>query len=144
MTDRALNLRQELFIRHMCGQARGNATEAARLAGYEGDANTLKVTASRLMDNPIIKARISEFVTDVGVSSSEVLSELATIAFSPWQEHVIEITDKSGNTVGARMDLKDKVRALELLGKYHKLFTDTAPIDGPTLKAIIGIDLDDV
>ncbi len=142
MAERALTLNQELFIRHFIRVH--NATEAARLAGYKGDDHTLQVRGSELLKHPIIAARISEFVTDVGVSAQDVLSELAEVAFSPWKEHVVEIVDKNGNIVGARIDLKDKVRALELLGKYHKLFTDNVTVGGPVMKAIIGIDLDDV
>ena len=144
MAERALTLNQELFIRHFLGQARGNATEAARLAGYKGDDHTLAVRGSELLKHPILAARIAEFVTDVGVSATDVINELAEVAFSSWKEHVIEIVDKNGNTVGARMDLKDKVKALELLGRYHKLFTDRIEAGGPVMKAIIGIDLDDV
>ena len=57
-------------------------------------------------------------------------------------EGATTIVDANGTTVGARMDLKDKVKALELLGKYHKLFTDRVETSAPVLKALIGIDLD--
>lgn len=38
----------------------GNATEAARKAGYKGDAKSLKATAYRLMQRPDVQAAIAE------------------------------------------------------------------------------------
>jgi phage terminase small subunit len=49
--ERPLTAKQQLFIEAYLGAARGNATEAARLAGYGGDGDTLKVTGCRLLTN---------------------------------------------------------------------------------------------
>jgi phage terminase small subunit len=41
-----LTTKQRLFVEAFIGAANGNATEAARLAGYQGSDDTLRVTAS--------------------------------------------------------------------------------------------------
>jgi hypothetical protein len=57
---RQLNARQKKFVAFYLGDANGNATEAARLAGYEGDAKTLSVTGFKQVRNAKIAAAIAE------------------------------------------------------------------------------------
>jgi hypothetical protein len=53
-----------------------------------------------------------------------VLSELADIAKADWREFVEIRYDKDGKMIDATLRLTDKIKALELVGKHHKLFTD--------------------
>lgn len=60
-------------------QTNGNAREAARLAGYSGDDNTLSAVASELMDRADVKSYLSEVIRSI-ISSEEtsaILSDLA-------------------------------------------------------------------
>lgn len=57
----ALRLKQEAFVAAYIGEANGNATEAARIAGYKGNAKTLGVVGVQNLANPSIGARIAEY-----------------------------------------------------------------------------------
>lgn len=60
-------------------QTNGNGVEAARLAGYSGDLNTLKVCASRLLNREDIKSYIAEMLKTVlsAEEASAILSDIA-------------------------------------------------------------------
>lgn len=119
MKEDKLTPKQQLFVEAYLGEANGNGTKAARLAGYKGNDKTLGVIATENLSKPSIASRVRERLTEAtkGMNADEVLSELAKIA---------------------RMDadhpdpkaVQNKVRALELLGKYHKLFTEKQEITG--------------
>lgn len=123
--QKRLTLKQERFIAAYLGEAKGNATEAARKAGYAGNTDTLKVDGARLLANANIRARIDEVLQAESMSSAEVLRELTDVAKAEWGAFVLYTTDpKTGQEIPVKMDLGGKVKALELLGKYHKMFTD--------------------
>jgi phage terminase small subunit len=123
----ALTPKQERFCFFYLGEAKGNGAEAARLAGYK-DAD---VSAFDCKRNPAIRARIDERLLAESLSSAEVLAELTAIARSEWR-HFLQIRTNpvTSEVVDAKIVLGDKVKALELLGKHHKLFTDK--IEGVT------------
>jgi phage terminase small subunit len=114
------SLKHQRFIDAYLGPAKGNGTEAARVAGYA----TPRQEAHRLLTNAAIRARIDERLLAESLSSAEVLAELTAIARAPWKNFIIERTDYKGEVIDSRLDLGDKVKALELLGKHHKLFTE--------------------
>lgn len=60
MAPRELTAKQKLFCASYLGAANGNATEAARLAGYSGNSKTLQVIGSENLSKPLIKARIAK------------------------------------------------------------------------------------
>jgi hypothetical protein len=122
MGKEGLTTKQRLFIEHFLGAARGNATEAARLAGYKGNDNTLSQMGAKLVRNGKIAAFISNRVTEAAMPANEVLESLSEIARAPWQQFTKVRYDSDGEIVGATLLLKDKIRALELLGKHHRLF----------------------
>ena len=125
MADR-LTTKQELFISAYLGPAAGNATEAARQAGYKSP----HPEGSRLLRNATIAARVREHVEKYAGTADEVLNELATIGFAPIDEFVEVLSrDKSGRPVKVKMDLSNKVKALELLGKSHQVFVEKQQID---------------
>lgn len=57
---RALNERQRLFVVATFEQGKRDATACARAAGYQGDPNTMRVTAHRLSHDPRIIAAMKE------------------------------------------------------------------------------------
>jgi len=65
------------------------------------------------------------------MTADEVLDELTRIAKTDWQQFVDVQTGRNGEVVGATLQLKDKLKALELLGRYHKLFAERHEHSGP-------------
>lgn len=126
MAERELTTKQELFVSAYLGPANGNATEAARMAGYK----TPHPEGFRLLRNPTIAARVKEHLNKYAGTADDVLSELARVGFAPVDEYVEVLSrDKHGNPVKVKMDLTNKVKALELLGKYHQVFVERQQLD---------------
>jgi hypothetical protein len=124
--DNELTPKQRAFVAAYLGDAKGVALKAARMAGYAQPV----ASAADNMENPRILARISGYVAENVASPAQVLAKLAEIAFAPSFEFVeVLARDKSGKPVKVRMDLKDQVKALELLGKYHQIFVDRQIVD---------------
>src|SRR5579859_3442967 len=72
----ALTLKRRLFVEYYLGQANGNATEAARLAGYA----VPKEEGYRLTCNPAIRALIDQRVETMALTANQVLELLAAQA----------------------------------------------------------------
>ncbi len=117
MTDATLTHKQQLFIEHYLGAARGNATEAARLAGYAGNDDTLAHAGHGNLAHPEIAARVKRKVDAVGLTKDAILDALASIVAIPNEQFF-------GAGRDSKVSLGDKVRALELLGKYHRLWVE--------------------
>lgn len=106
-----------------------NGTRAAIRAGYSED--TAGVIASENLQKPYIRKYIDEQL-EIGMQQrktelkTKVLGELNNIAFDEGEI----ITDKDGNPIGSRKT--DKLKALELLGKYTVLFTDKTEVEVKT------------
>ncbi len=130
-TDAKLTAKQQLFCEFYIGEANGNATESARLAGYKGSDETLRAIGSQNLTKLNISDACRERVNDVALSANKVLSELSEIAL-----------DKSEAT-------RDRITALQLLGKYHKLFSERLDLnlqvsDWRTEAQKYGISTDDI
>lgn len=127
MPDTKLTFKQEAFVAAYLGEAHGNATEAARIAGYKKP----HPEGVRLLRNATIAARVQEQVAKYTASADDVLRELADVAFADWHEfvEVLSRDRKTGRPLKVKMDLSNKVKALELLGKYHQIFTEKQQID---------------
>lgn len=131
---------QQRFVTFYTGEARFNASEAARLAGYSE--KTAGQKGFELKNIEAIRARIDEVLEAETLRASEILHELTDVAMRGLHEF-IEITrfDKDGNPVAAKMDAGAKMKALELLGKNRQLFTDKQQIelDGGLRVEIVGM-----
>jgi hypothetical protein len=141
MTDRALTPKRERFATAILATD-GNATEAARIAGYSGDDATLAVTASRLMHTPAVARTIREKLDAAGATVEVVVGKLLEIATADWRDFVeIKMNPKTGETISVRMDLSTQERALEFLGKCHGLGNDKIELDVSIVpKRLIGVD----
>ncbi len=106
MADEKLTTKQRLFVEFYVGAAHGNATEAARLSGYAGNDITLGAVGAENLKKPQIARLCQLRVAQAALSADKVLSELSDIALS-----------KDEST-------RDRLTALQLLGKYHKLFNE--------------------
>lgn len=100
----------------------GNATEAARLAGYSGDDNVLGVTGHDLLRNPKIAHAIAER------EERAITGLIATR-----EERQAFWTQMMNDPV---VDARDRLRAAELLGKSQADFIDKHEHSGPDGKAI--------
>lgn len=91
----------------------GNASEAARMAGYRGD-NMNKIGSENLTKlDKYIKARMEPVDKARIASADEVLEYLTAV-----------LRGQTKDQFGLDASLKDRNKAAELLGKRHALFTD--------------------
>lgn len=94
------------FVEAYVGEARFNATEAARLAGYAHPESS----AGDNMQNPAVLEAIEERLEEMRAGANEVLAELTYMAFAREDDGWVRPSDK--------------VRALELLAKFHKVYVE--------------------
>jgi hypothetical protein len=91
---RELTFKERLFVEAYIGSAAGNATEAARKAGYAWP----EKVGSRLVGRSGIKAAIGARVESAAISANEVLARVSDIATADITEF-LEFDDKGGWTV---------------------------------------------
>ena len=121
MADTPLKDKREAFVMAYIGHCRFNATAAAKDAGYAFP----HVEGSRLLKNASVRARVDAYLDAESLSEKEVLAELADIAKAEWKHFITVKTDrKTGEEIEVKMDLSNKVKSLELLGKHYKTFSD--------------------
>lgn len=124
----ALNARQRIFVTQYLKHK--NATRAAKEAGYSED--SAHVIGPRLLDNVSVKEELTKGVQSItdalGIGPEYILGSLRTVAdrcmqgekvmeFDPVAKEMVETGEWKFEHNGAN-------KALELLGKYQKLFTD--------------------
>ena len=110
---RRLTLKETGFIEHYCaGKTKGNAMEAARLAGYSGTNTVLKVTGHQVLHRPIIAAEIDK-IYKKSVKKAELSVDKVLRDLEDTREKAVAV----GNYGAA-------VRCSELAGKYLKMFTE--------------------
>ena len=142
-----LTTRQWLFVEAYLGEAKGNATEAAMLAGYHGVRNTLRSIGQETLRNPDVASRIKARLNEVGMSTTAILYELENVARAPTGHFMIqtqgEVYDADGKKLRdaqVRLDYGAKIRALELLMRFHRMLDERAPVE-VTVKALVGVDI---
>lgn len=142
-----LTTRQHLFVEAYLGEAKGIASHAARAAGFNGSPNVLATTGRDLLRHPRVAARIQSRLNEVGMSTTAILHELAEVALAPTSHFMIqtqeELFDKDGRKVrdaAYRQDYGAKMRALELLMRYHRMLDERQPVE-VTTKVLIGVDI---
>ena len=125
--------KQKAFCREYVLDFTGSA--AAIRAGYSDKPDSAKVIASNLLTQVNVRAEIDRILKAREDSQREeirarVLEELAKIAMDDINGSDA-MRDKEGNILG--VNRKDRLKALELLGKYSALFVDKVEIknDGP-------------
>lgn len=110
---RGLTVKQQKFVNHYA-ETNGNGTEAAARAGYKPSSrDTLSVVAAQNLGKTKVAAEIERTMRKA-LSQNEVLSKLADIA------------EKSPEFKGS-----DTLKALELIGRFHKMFTDKVETSSP-------------
>lgn len=126
----ALTLKQRRFLRAYLET--GNATEAARQAGYKGSDDTLAALGSRNLRKPAIAAAIEAAnVADDGraIATRRELRELWTrVAFGEETETTVT---KEGAVVTGPPSIAVRLKASELLGKSRGMFVERREHSGP-------------
>ncbi len=132
-----LTKNQRLFVHYYLGKANGNATEAARMAGYAWPDKS----GPRLVGTRRISAEISKGVADAAMSAEEVLARLSEIAQGDlrpfleqnekgeWRFNLAKAKRKSSIIKKVRLsrgsteiEIHNPLDALDKLAKYHKLY----------------------
>jgi len=126
-----------------------NASEAARNAGYS--AKTAGVIGYENLKKPQISEEIKQRIEQNTMSADEALVKLKEIANASVEDimdidddgklalnlkkakqrgklHLIKSIIPTSN--GLKVELHDSLKALELIGKHHALFTDNVNTDG--------------
>lgn len=119
----------------------GNATGAAVKAGYSSKyANT---NASKLLQNTAIKSyideRLAQLASEKIATQEEVLSYLTSVMRGETQEQTLISIGELGQTItDIDVGAKDRIKAAELLGKRHRLWTDKQEITQRTIEIKVG------
>lgn len=146
--------KQKLFILEYIATGFTNATIAAKNAGYSE--KTARVIASNMltgMNNyehipPIVKQLKKEFderQAEMKVADgTEVLQYLTSLMRGEEKEQVLRGVGM-GEQVKTNIEVsaKDRIKAAELLGKRHALFTDKTEIDIKSVTFVDDVPLDD-
>ena len=104
-----LNARQTKFVAAYVET--GNATVAAKLAGYGGNPEVLAATGCRLLKNDKIRRATMAVYASIGVEPAQVLGKLASIAFGPH-------------------GLQSQLRALEIMARHMLATKQEIQTDG--------------
>lgn len=119
----------------------GNATDAAIKAGYSSKyANT---NASKLLQNTTIKfyidERLAQLASEKIATQEEVLTYLTSVMRGETQEQTLISIGELGQTItDIDVGAKDRIKAAELLGKRHRLWTDKQEITQRTIEIKVG------
>lgn len=107
---RELTERQRRFVEAYCGEAQGNATRAAKLAGYSGKDDALAVRGAEIVRNRKVQQAIE-------AARASVTSE--AIATREERQTFLSQTMRDGD-----VERKDRLKACELLGKMQGDFIE--------------------
>lgn len=134
MKKRKLTEKQERFIDYYIEL--GNATEAARRAGYSektakqiGNENLTKLDF-------FIKGKLKELEDARIAKAEEVLKYLTAVMRGEETEEVVVVENlgdfmSRATTIDKQVGAKERIKAAELLGKRYALFTEKLDVNEP-------------
>ncbi|WP_261249257.1 terminase small subunit [Streptococcus mitis] len=110
----------------------GNATDAAIKAGYAkrsagqiGEQNLKKLEIKKYIDE-----RLAQLASEKIATQEEVLTYLTSVMRGETQEQTLISIGELGQTItDIDVGAKDRIKAAELLGKRHRLWTDKVEAD---------------
>jgi phage terminase small subunit len=152
-----LTLKQKLFAEAYVTNG-GNGVRAAMVAGYNStNYNVMASIASENLRKPEVRAYIDHLTRDLSMGASEVLYRLTEIAHGDMREFIgksyrelkahnqghlikkietrVEVVKEDDDDEKPRLvevtkiELYSKADALQLLGRYHKLFVDRVQVE---------------
>lgn len=121
-----------------------NATQAAKRAGYKE--TSAYSQGQRLLKHDEIKTLIKEKMAkreeDTIATADEVMRYLTSVIRGQSRSHVLARDDLGAEYILEKPpDEKERLKAAELMGKRHQLFTDKVKVDG-NVPVMIVDDLD--
>lgn len=122
--SKKIDHRLELFALYYMGEARWNATEASIMAGYKAkNRHAQNTLASQLVNRPEVQKIIAEKVEEVGMTQSEIITEMVKLAKWDWTDKQ-NLPDLTGLTAGAHAKnydtlMRAKLTALSALLKLQ-------------------------
>jgi len=147
LTEKGLTPKQEMFVKEYLIDL--NATQAYLRAGYKCNENAARASASQLLANPNIARAIKEEndkrKEKLDLSAEWVLENLKNVAircqqaepvmtFDYESKQMVETGEYKFDSIGAN-------KALELLGKHLKLFTENVNVNAQVgVKIVDDID----
>lgn len=161
-----LTVKQRRFVDAYLGEANGNASEAARIAGY----SLPRQSGSENLSKPDIRAAIEARLEEWAMPAREVLARLADHARGSigdfieinadgtWRIDLEKarkagklhlLTELSTTEHGPKIKIHDAQAALVQLGRHHKLLTDKVENTGAdgkpmVVKILRGVSMDDL
>ncbi len=121
-----LTIKQALFVEEYVRNGM-NGGEAAAAAGYNGNKATLYNQARKLLQKKVVRDALAELtrnaVEKAEVTVEKILSDLELAK----SEAMIPKMDANGNL---KRELGSFLKAVELQGKYLKMFSDKVEITG--------------
>lgn len=140
--------RQKKFVLKYIENGFGNATEAARQAGYSG--KTAKEQAGRMLSN-VNFAHIQDVISEFKAVYNEKLAELSILTpteLMQFWSRIILNEEKDSQMIGVGegaqevievpASMKDKLKSSELLGKTHIMFTDKVEQTNRNIEVVVG------
>lgn len=133
-----LTIKQQKFIDYYIET--GNATEAAKRAGYSQ--KTAYSTGQENLKKHVIKtaieARLKELESERVASAQEVLEYLTAMMRGELTEEIVQLDmDGAYQRTQKAAFLKDRIKAAELLGKRHQLFTENIKMTAELVPQIV-------
>lgn len=110
-----LTEKQRRFVEAYVGKAEGNATEAARLAGYSGDDATLSVAGAKLVRN----GKVADAIED----ARKPRTRRAILTREQRQELLTEFANDED------VEKRDRIKAIEVLGKMQGDFIERREVE---------------
>lgn len=113
---------------------KGNATDAARKAGYKQPQAIGLENLEKPIIQKYIKSRTEPILEELKINGGDVIREIANIGFGRVQEGYSKKTNLITNEVESEMkyehtaDTENRLRALEILGRHLQLFTDKSEV----------------
>lgn len=130
VVDLKLTEKQKRFADHYIET--GNAAESAVRAGYSE--KTAAEMGYENLNKPhlrqYINIRLEEMNAERIMKADEVMTLLTSIARNEEQEDVVLFGDSGAEIAQKGMSAKDRLKALELIGKRYTLFTDKTQLEG--------------
>lgn len=149
-----LTAKQRLFVSFYLGESAGNATDAARKAGYSSP----DTMGRRLVRKGPVRAAIDARLDEVALTSNQILARLSEMAMGGVGDF-LKVDDAGGvafdfaaarrrgklpllkkykaDDKGTQIETHDPIRALDLLGKYRRLWSEQKDDDAGPIRVIV-------
>lgn len=124
---KSLTPKRQAFVDAYTGPAQGNATEAARMAGYAKPGQE----GHRLLKNAEVAAAVQKVALEQRSRAIADREERQTFLTSVMRGEVgrIEVEDEEGNVLVESPRARDRIRAAELLGKMQGDFVEQMQVE---------------